>query len=559
MKVRTFFCYFVVLFFPLLMLSCRTMNDVEPFSKSNRGQHSPVSKEEAMQMYERSLIAEETRVLKDVNLPFYIGDLAQPDWNQAVSSATKVLSSIDIPLNHNLMYQVDRIDSNGCINSVYAYSKLVAVKSLTTGESEIYVKICIPNNSTDYDNCNDYLNCEDRRHYSGLEYYTYIGGTPVAAAKYKNGEIVDHIFLGDEKISPNMRMYKLSQLMGNMWIRKIGESTRADGDFEYGDVGEIFWGTDGNLYINLDTDGDGIANAVTDLRFILGDYSTDDVAVGNGSGNANSESGNSGGSSGSAPSGPSGGGSGNGSGGSSDNGDGSTEEGGDSGAGSGTGPGSGSGEGGGNGTGGSGGSPTITIRPPLVDPIYGLPDKDLVVPEKPKSDLPNGKADPLVNMEILGTLNNGIKGGRFGNSRGRMHNGCDLKAAIGTPIFAMFDGTISNVVNSFNNETSWSDYEDVYGGSEAIRGAGNKLWIQSTLSDGSTIIIKVFHLSTVFALPGANVEAGDIIGLVGTTGSACSPSCAGPHLHIEVWKNGVPINPETFFYTQLDENGKPIE
>ncbi len=53
------------------------MNDVEPFSKSNRGQYSPVSKEEAMQMYERSLIAEETRVLKDVNLPFYIGDLAQ--------------------------------------------------------------------------------------------------------------------------------------------------------------------------------------------------------------------------------------------------------------------------------------------------------------------------------------------------------------------------------------------------------------------------------------------------------------------------------------------------
>ena len=42
-------------------------------------------------------------------------------------------------------------------------------------------------------------------------------------------------------------------------------------------------------------------------------------------------------------------------------------------------------------------------------------------------------------------------------------------------------------------------------------------------------------------------------------GSACSPSCEGSHLHIEIWKNGDPIDPETFFYTQLDENGKPIE
>ena len=68
----------------------------------------------------------------------------------------------------------------------------------------------------------------------------------------------------------------------------------------------------------------------------------------------------------------------------------------------------------------------------------------------------------------------------------------------------------------------------------------------------------MFHLHIVFALPG-NIKAGDIIGLVGTTGSACAPECSGPHLHIEVWKNGAPIDPEPFFCTQFDENGKPIE
>lgn len=67
----------------------------------------------------------------------------------------------------------------------------------------------------------------------------------------------------------------------------------------------------------------------------------------------------------------------------------------------------------------------------------------------------------------------------------------------------------------------------------------------------------MFHLNTIFALPG-NISAGDVIGTTGTTGSASADSCAGPHLHIEVWKNGTPIDPETYFYTQLDENGKPI-
>ena len=129
---------------------------------------------------------------------------------------------------------------------------------------------------------------------------------------------------------------------------------------------------------------------------------------------------------------------------------------------------------------------------------------------------------------------------------------------IGTIFFR--NGCISNIFSVYSgNLLHWEDYHKIYGGKPNYRNAGNRLWIQSSLSDGSTILIKVFHLSTVFAIPNRNVEAGDIIGLVGTTGSACSPDCAGPHLHIEVWKNGVPIDPEPFFCTQFDENGKPIE
>lgn len=347
-----------------------------------------------------------------------------------------------------------------------------------------------------------------------------------------------------------MRMYKLSLLMGDTWIRKLGEVVRANGDFEYGNLGDIFWGSDGNLYINLDTDGDGKSDAVTDLRFVLGN-SVYDEATGASGGAGGITGGNSDNGIGNSATGIGGfGGSGNGTGA-------GTVAGGSTGGGSGEGAGRDTGTGNDIGIGESGVLPSITIKPPRVDPIWGIPDKDLIIPEKPKTDLSNDKADPLVNMEILGTLKNGVKGGRFGMGRGRMHRGCDLKAEVGTPIFAMFDGDVIYCVTKFSNDIPWKSYAKTYGSSAEDMAAGNRLWIRSTLSDGSKIIIKMFHLNTIFALSGS-ISSGDIIGTVGTTGSACSERNAGPHLHIEVWKDGISIDPETYFNTQLDENGKPI-
>jgi len=46
------------------------------------------------------------------------------------------------------------------------------------------------------------------------------------------------------------------------------------------------------------------------------------------------------------------------------------------------------------------------------------------------------------------------------------------------------------------------------------------------------------HLETIGVQDGQLVRAGEIIGSIGTTGMS-----TGPHLHYEVWNNGVNTNP----------------
>jgi murein DD-endopeptidase MepM/ murein hydrolase activator NlpD len=46
------------------------------------------------------------------------------------------------------------------------------------------------------------------------------------------------------------------------------------------------------------------------------------------------------------------------------------------------------------------------------------------------------------------------------------------------------------------------------------------------------------HMSETFVSPGQIVQAGDLIGIIGSTGRS-----VGPHLHWEVWVNGIPVDP----------------
>lgn len=105
------------------------------------------------------------------------------------------------------------------------------------------------------------------------------------------------------------------------------------------------------------------------------------------------------------------------------------------------------------------------------------------------------------------------------------HIGLDFIVPVGTPIYAVFDGSISNSVG-------------VDGGNTVV------------LSNGVNSV-RCLHLSK-HVTPG-KVKQGDIIGYSGNTGKS-----TGPHVHVDCWKGKVSlndkskmINPEIFF-KQID-------
>jgi len=105
----------------------------------------------------------------------------------------------------------------------------------------------------------------------------------------------------------------------------------------------------------------------------------------------------------------------------------------------------------------------------------------------------------------------------------KMHTGIDFTAAKGTPIYATGDG----IVNSETGQKSG------YGLAIIIdHGFGYK-----TLYG---------HCNSIIVNPGEKVKRGQVIGYVGSTGLS-----VGPHVHYEVIKNGVQIDPVNFFYNDL--------
>ena len=95
------------------------------------------------------------------------------------------------------------------------------------------------------------------------------------------------------------------------------------------------------------------------------------------------------------------------------------------------------------------------------------------------------------------------------------HPALDLASPYGTEIKPIKDGVVEDT-------------------SKSRIGYGNAIII----NHGGGIVSLYAHLSKINVAKGDNVTVADVIGNVGSTGHS-----TGPHVHIEVRKNGIPINP----------------
>ncbi|PYE85792.1 M23 family metallopeptidase [Pseudoroseicyclus aestuarii] len=111
----------------------------------------------------------------------------------------------------------------------------------------------------------------------------------------------------------------------------------------------------------------------------------------------------------------------------------------------------------------------------------------------------------------------------FGSRWGRMHEGVDMAAPTGTPIYATADGVII--------QAGWAS------------GYGRLIKIQHEFG----IETRYGHLSEIDVQVGQRVSRGDHIGDMGSTGRS-----TGPHLHYEVRVGGTPVNPMTYIRAGQD-------
>ena len=109
---------------------------------------------------------------------------------------------------------------------------------------------------------------------------------------------------------------------------------------------------------------------------------------------------------------------------------------------------------------------------------------------------------------------------RYGPRWGRMHLGVDIGMLRSLDVRAAASGTVTDV-----------------GYVAGLEGYGNVVIVD--YGDGYSGLYA--HLTSASVTPGEWLDAGEMVGIAGCTGS-----CTGTHLHFELRRDGLPIDPAPY-------------
>jgi murein DD-endopeptidase MepM/ murein hydrolase activator NlpD len=167
----------------------------------------------------------------------------------------------------------------------------------------------------------------------------------------------------------------------------------------------------------------------------------------------------------------------------------------------------------------------LTVDPATIDPAVTKPEEAqwsaLVQPSTPEKYW-NGIFQIPSPLKVDYCLQSGdCWSSRYGNRRSYngspynyFHTGLDIVGKTGTDIYAPADGQV------------------VFAGPLTVRGNA------TMINHGQGVYTGYMHQSEILVKPGDFVKAGQLIGRVGGTGRV-----QGPHLHWEIWVNGVQVDP----------------
>lgn len=180
--------------------------------------------------------------------------------------------------------------------------------------------------------------------------------------------------------------------------------------------------------------------------------------------------------------------------------------------------------------------------------LDSIPDKDLIkYADRKIGDLAGRSADVEENFRVIAELisdstfitppmHNPLKNFTFAQTGASVgdkidpfykvpdpHNGLDLIAHSGEPVFVTADGVVIEVIKS-------------------RKGLGNVV----TVSHNGGYVTRYAHLADIEVKKGRKVKRGDRIGYVGVSGSSFAP-----HLHYEVIKDTLVMDPVNHFFASF--------